>query len=160
MPDIAADVIKKFKMNYEIRVSNLIYKYLKMTVEYIGDEVKLHNQPMVELILKAFGTDHFKPVATPLLAGLELCSDDSTKLTDSTPYHQLFEGLMHLTNTVRLKIAFFVHYLARFMPSPTDTFWEAGKHILRYLKGAMNLGIRYSKGGDGIIGAFANADCG
>lgn len=88
-----------------------------MTREDSGDDIQLLNQPMAERVLNAFSMAHCKPIATLLPAGLDLSSDDGTKLTESTSYRQLVVELMHLDITVRPDVAFAVHYLHSAMDS-------------------------------------------
>ena len=50
---------------------------------------------------------------------------------------------MYLTAT-RPDIMYGVSLISRFMESPKDSHWQAGKRILRYVSGTRDLGIMYS----------------
>ena len=50
---------------------------------------------------------------------------------------------MYLTTT-RPDIMYGVSLISRFMESPKDSHWQAGKIILRYVSGTKDLGIMYS----------------
>ena len=50
---------------------------------------------------------------------------------------------MYLTAT-RPDIMYGVSLISRFMESPKDSHWQAGKRILRYVSGTKDLGIMYS----------------
>lgn len=90
--------------------------------------------------------------------GIDLPSSDGVSLTEPITYCQLVGASMHLANTVRLDIAFAVHYLARFMHYPSIYFWKAGNHILNFLKEIMTLRIRFFRGIRGIIKANSDAN--
>lgn len=51
---------------------------------------------------------------------------------------------MYLTAT-RPDIAYGVSLLSRFMECPKKSHWEAGKRILRYIRGTLSEGIFYQK---------------
>ena len=52
---------------------------------------------------------------------------------------------MYLAQCTRLDIAFAVNLLARFSFKPTRRHWNGIKHIFRYLRGTIDLGLYYSK---------------
>ena len=76
---------------------------------------------------------------------------------DATEYKQLVGSLLYLTAT-RLDPMYVVGLISRYMEKPTEMHLQAGKRILRYLKGTMELGIGYRKGCEGSFIAFAYSD--
>lgn len=74
-------------------------------------------------------------------------------------FKQLVGCLMYLTVT-RPDLMFSVCLLSRFMANPRVSHWLAGKRILRYLKGTIELGIFYrrNEGGDMRLMAFTDSD--
>ena len=52
---------------------------------------------------------------------------------------------MYLAQCTRPDIAFVVNLLARFSSEPTRRHWNGIKHIFRYLRGTIDLGLYYSK---------------
>ena len=67
---------------------------------------------------------------------------------DPTLYKQLIRSLMYLVNT-RPDICFAVNALSQFMVEPRRAHWTVGKHMLRYLRGTVEYGLRYARG-DGV----------
>ena len=64
---------------------------------------------------------------------------------------------MYLTNCTRLDIAFAVNMLARFSSSPTRRHWNGIKHLFRYLRGTVDLGLLYPRNTkQGLVG-YADA---
>ena len=94
-------------------------------------------------------------ISTPLEYGLRLTKEVQEVEVDQNLYRSLVGSLMYLTNT-RPDIIFAVSKISRFMESPKRSHWEAGKRILRYVKGTINHGIVYSKGNKGKLVGFCN----
>ncbi|XP_038704736.1 secreted RxLR effector protein 161-like [Tripterygium wilfordii] len=64
---------------------------------------------------------------------------------------------MYLKAT-RPDIAFSVSLISRYMENPTQLHLQAAKRILRYLKGTIDFGVLYSKGGGSNLIAYADSD--
>lgn len=150
--------IDNFSKEFEIRRSKSIDKFLGITIEDEGDQVRMHNEPMIIRMLKYFNMENSKPTGTPLPSNLDLEDNGSSPLPDQTPFRQIVGSLMHLANTVRPDISYSVNFLARYMHRPTDALWTACKHMLRYLKGTARLGLHFQSGGDLKMLAFSDSD--
>ena len=85
---------------------------------------------------------YYKVMDTPMALNLKLLSDASSELVDSMMYRQMIGSLMYLTNT-RPDICFVVNTLSQFLPDPIHVHLIAAKHIIRYLKGTIDYGIKY-----------------
>ena len=57
-------------------------------------------------------------------------------------HHQMIGSLMYLTNT-RPDICFVVNTLIQYLTDPRSVHLTATKHILRYLKGTIDYGLKY-----------------
>ncbi|KAL4567528.1 hypothetical protein LXL04_023115 [Taraxacum kok-saghyz] len=82
--------------------------------------------------------------------------DCKEKEVDPSLYRSLVGNLMYLTAT-RPNLAYFVSILSRFMESPKTSHWEAGKKILKYVKGTLNHGIVYTKTEDFRLVGFSDS---
>jgi hypothetical protein len=75
------------------------------------------------------------------------------------PYRGLVGSLLYCAVATRPDIAVAVSKLARVMADPGPKHYRQALHLLRYLKGTMDLGVRYSKGGvANVLTAFTDAD--
>ena len=83
-----------------------------------------------------------KPVDTPLPGGWRKGDATSEEVVDATVYRQLVGSLMYLVNT-RPDICYAVNQLSQAMVKPTNLFWKAGKHVLRYIRGTSGYGSWY-----------------
>eukprot|EP00253_Pinus_taeda_P005166 PITA_05166 len=107
-------------------------------------------------ILEKFNMHGCKPVDTPLPGGWR--KDDATLgEVDATVYRQLVGSLIYLVNT-RPDICYVVNQLSQAMVKPTNLFWKARKHVLRYLRGTSGYGLWYRQEDEVKLCGFTDAD--
>ena len=78
-------------------------------------------------------------MTTPMASNLNLLSDASSEVIDSTMYHQMIGSLMYLMN-MRPDICFVVNTLSQFLTDPRHVHLIAAKNIMRYRKGTVIMG--------------------
>ena len=81
-------------------------------------------------------------MTTPMALNLKLLSDASSNSVDATMYCQMIGSLMYLMNT-RPDIFSAVNTLSQFLTDLRNVHLIAVKHILRYLKGIVDYGLKY-----------------
>ena len=120
----------------------------------------ISQQRYLESVLQRYGMENCRPISTPLEPGkhfFKLSDDDEA--FDKGIYQQAIGCLTYLSTVTRPDIAAAVGILSRFMASPTKDHWIAIKRILRYLKGTLNYGLKFSEDKDDIqVIGFADAD--
>ena len=94
----------------------------------------------VDDILKRFGMDECKAVASPVDVSFRLVASDIVNKV-SVPFREDVGALMHLTTATRPDIAYAVSYVSRFMENPQEEHWVAVKRIFRYLRGTKAHGM-------------------
>ena len=95
-------------------------------------------------------------MATPMDFNLKLLADDSSDLVDTTHYRQIIGSLMYLSNS-RPDICFAVNTLSQYLVQ----IWVhlvAAKHVMRYLKGNIDLGLYYDGSHDYRLYGYTDAD--
>ena len=98
-----------------------------------------------------------KAMATPMDCNLKLLDDDSSELVDATHYRQIIGSLMYLTNT-RPNICFDVNTLSQYLVQPRWVHLVAAKHVMRYLKGIIDLGLYYDGSHDYRLYGYTDSD--
>jgi hypothetical protein len=83
-----------------------------------------------------------------MITNLKKLSTLDSELLDPTFYRQLIDLLIYLVNTT-LDICFVVNTLSQYMVEPRHVHWIAVKHVLKYLCGTVEYGLRYVRG-DGV----------
>jgi hypothetical protein len=89
-----------------------------------------------------------KPMATPMIANLKKVVTSDSELVDPGIYKQLIGSLMYLVNTMPY-ICFVLNTLIQFTVELRQVHWIIKKHVLMYLRGKMEYGLRYLEG-DGV----------
>ena len=93
-------------------------------------------------ILKRFRMLDYKEITTPMQSNLKILSDASFKMVDAMMYHQMMGSLMYLKN-MRPVILFAVNTLSQFLTYLRHVHLIVANHILRYLKGTVDYGLKY-----------------
>ena len=86
----------------------------------------------------------WKAMTTPMELNMKLLSDASSDSVDATMYRQMIGSLMYLMNT-RPDICFAMNTLSQFLKNLRHVYLIAAKHILRYLKGIVDYGLKYEE---------------
>jgi hypothetical protein len=109
-------------------------------------------------ILKRFGMMDCKSLTTPMTTNPKLLCDTSLEIVDATLYMQMIGSLMYLTNT-RPNICFAVNTLSPYMVEPRHVHLIATKHVMRYLKGTIEYGIKYDADCEFRLHGCSDSDC-
>ena len=78
-----------------------------------------------------------------MASNLKLLCDALFETVDAMMYRQMISSLMYLMNT-RLDICFAVNTLSQLLTDSRHVHPIAAKHVLRYLKGTVDYGIKYN----------------
>jgi hypothetical protein len=106
-------------------------------------------------VLRRFGMMESNSVGSPIVPGFKISRNEDENTVDETYYKQLVGSLMYLTAT-RPDMMFVL--ISRYMTRPMEIHLQAAKRALRYLKGIVNYGIHYKRGGEGELLAFTDSD--
>ncbi|SGY12439.1 BQ5605_C011g06508 [Microbotryum silenes-dioicae] len=159
-------VLCQLKARFEARSTDKASFFLGQSIRCEGKMgAAIVNQGhFVDAILEEHHMANASPRPTPLAAPSTLRNRaDSGFDPASIPYRAIVGKLLYLSGTTRPDIAFAISKAARFCNDFTAEHWEALKHILRYLVGTRNFGIRYQKSFQpmsAILEGFVDADHG
>lgn len=84
-----------------------------------------------------------KPVNTPIASGVKLNVTNSEGINDLVPYRELVGGIMYLALGTKSDIAHAVSVLSQFNCIHEKKHWTAAKHVLRYLRGTIDLTLQF-----------------
>ncbi|KAL6339597.1 hypothetical protein AAG906_034682 [Vitis piasezkii] len=82
---------------------------------------------------------------------------DGAKKVDEGLYRNIIGCLMYLTTT-RPDIMFPVSLLSRYMHCASGLHYKAAKRVLRYVKGTLDLGIKFEKKDKLVLHGFVDSD--
>ena len=121
---------------------------LGLQIEHFFTGVLVHQSTYTKKILKHFCMDKAHPLTSPMVVrSLDVkkdpfhpCQKVEELLSLGVPYLSAIGTLMYLANCIRPDIAFPVNLLARYNSTPTQRHWNCIKHILRYIRGTIDMG--------------------
>ena len=87
---------------------------------------------------------------------LKLLCDETSELVDMTHYGKIIGSLMYLVNT-RTDICFAVNTLIEYLVKPRWVRLISVKHVMRYLKGTIDLGLYYVRDHDHNLYGYTNS---
>ena len=96
-------------------------------------------------------------MTTLMTRNVKLLNDDTSEAVDATLYRQIIGSLMYLTNT-RPDICFVVNTLSQYMVNPKHIHQVGEKHVMRYLKGTLDYGLRDASNDEIILHGFIDSD--
>ena len=98
-------------------------------------------------------------MSVPMTTNLtKLCDlDTSSQSVDSTLYRQLIGSLMYLSHT-RPDIYYTVNALSQFMSDPKHIHLVVAKHVLRYVRGTITYGLKYTSSSGVLLVGYADLD--
>ena len=100
-----------------------------------------------------------KSISTPMISNLKKLQDQvtGTDPKDTTLYRQIIGSLMYLVHT-RPDICYAVNVLSQFMCELKHIHMVVVKHILRYVRGTIAYGLRYTSSGGVMLHRFTDSD--
>ena len=121
--------------------------------------LKIHQKQYILNMLKKYSLFDAKIITTPADIIVKLKKDDGvSKNVNSVVYQSMVGSLLYATIATRPDIAQAVGMVSKFCSKPTEAHLTAVKRILRYLKGTLNLAIKYQKSEDKILVGYSDAD--
>ena len=117
---------------------------LGVNIHHSENGIWIGQRNYTENVLKKFNMDKCKSVSTPVDTTAKLTQTDGNKSVDEQIYQSAVGSLLYLSLWTRPDIAFAVSSVARFCWKPEKEHWTAGKRIMRYLNGTINLGLLYT----------------
>ena len=138
---------KSMMLEFDITDLGKMRYFLGIEVMQRSDDIFINQKKYTQEVLERFSMDKCNPVHNPMVPGFELMKNGDGVRVDSTFYKKIVGSLMYLTAT-RPDVMFVVSLISRFVDCPTELHLQSAKRILRYLKGTIDFGVFYKKGGN------------
>ena len=87
-----------------------------------------------------------------------LAALDGDELIDATPFQSLIGHFMWFANQIRPDILNAVRVLARYCNAPTMRHWKVALHVLLYVRGTVDFGVTFQRGGNLDLVFYVDAD--
>ncbi|XP_021740415.1 uncharacterized protein LOC110706771 [Chenopodium quinoa] len=122
-------------------------------------KAKLGQRKYILDLLRDQNMENCVPAPFLMSKGLQLSKDDGELLSDLEVYRRLIGKLLYL-NMTRPDISYVVQQLSQFLCELRLPHFDAAIHILKYLKGTLNLGLFYPANSIFILTTYSDADWG
>ena len=123
-----------------------VYLGNKISVNQEKLTVDLNQSEYVQELLERFNMSDSLPTSTPIVHRLsEANGGEKLSPLEHEQYRNMVGSMLYLACWSRPDIAFAVSELSRFVSSPGQNHMKAVKHLLRYLKGTQDLGLKFAK---------------
>jgi len=149
---------REMASEFEMKDLGLMHYFLGLEVWQKPGEIFLSQGKYVVKILERFGMVDCKPITTLIELDFKKLSGSVVRpvLRNATEYRQLVRALMFLVNS-RPYICFAINTLSQHMVEPHHSHWIDAKNLLRYLRGTITHGLRYTAGDVRLLG-YTDAD--
>jgi hypothetical protein len=148
---------KELASEFDMKYLGLMHYYLGLEVWQKHGEVFLGQGKYEIKILQKFDMMDCKSMDTPMNVDIRKVKVPDSDPVDPSLYRQLIGSLMYLVNT-RPDIFFVINALSQFQVEPRKEHWIAAKHVLRYIRGTINYGLRYTTYSDIQLHRFTDSD--
>ena len=111
-----------------------------------GQSIKMSQTLYIDKVLSKFEMADCKPKPTPCAIGTAQPIEETTdSLSDPRLYRAIVGSLIYVMTGTRPDLCYAVTKLSQKMANPTHTDIIKAKHVLRYLKGTKEHGLRFQK---------------
>ena len=139
-------VIKELSLKFTVKDLGPIKTYLGIDIIQEKDSIILNQKEYIEKVLKRFNSYELNPNSILMNPKFNReSSKETAKIEDIKWYQSVIGSLLYASLFTRPDITFTVNTLGRYVSNPNLEHILAIKKILRYLKGTLNYGIKYSK---------------
>ena len=131
--------------------------FLGMQVQQKQNEIFVCQEKYAKEVLKKFNMEECRPTATPMNQKEKFCREDGAEKVDERLYRSLIGCLMYLTVTGP-DIMHAVSLLSRYMHCASEIHFQGAKRILRYVKGTVDYGIKFSQVKNFSLHGYSDSD--
>ena len=160
-PETIKKIKESFAAHFKIKDLGKLHYCLGISIQH--DEEKgslwMDQRQYIQSLLKRYGLSQAKTATTPADINVKLVKNDGvSKPVNPLNYQSMVGSLLYAAITTRPDIAQAVGAVSKFNSCPTEAHLTAVKRIFRYLKGTIDLCIKYERSADNRLVGFSDAD--
>ena len=118
--------------------------------------IEMKQTRYLETVLQRLGMENCKPRANPCETNLRVY--ESEEPYDTHSYREAVGSLVYAMVTTRPDLCFVVSKLSQKLANPTTGDWQMLKHVMQYVKGTTDLGLRFKRTPNLKLIGYADAD--
>lgn len=159
-PEETEKVKESLEKKFRMKDMGRLHYCLGISVVQDDDRkcIWLHQKQYILNMLSRYGMSEANPAPTPADVNVKLVKNDGvSKEVDPVMYQSMVGSLLYAAMATRPDIAHAVGVVSKFNSNPTEAHLTAVKRILRYLKGTIDLALRFNDEPGSLIG-YSDAD--
>ncbi|UYV61245.1 hypothetical protein LAZ67_1004081 [Cordylochernes scorpioides] len=147
------------KLRQHLEIKDVTCKGMFLGIKIIQDKegISLQQSHYVQQILQKYGMENCKEVPTPGSKEINLDNHIEDDNCDQHTYQEALGMLMFLAVNTRPDIAYITSKLSQYSRQPKQMHWTAIKRVMRYLRGTIDLGVKFERGKTGILKSYTDA---
>ncbi|UYV60557.1 hypothetical protein LAZ67_1001510 [Cordylochernes scorpioides] len=147
------------KLRHHLEIKDVTCKGMFLGIKIIQDKegISLQQSHYVQQILQKYGMENCKEVPTPGSKEINLDNHIEDDNCDQHTYQEALGMLMFLAVNTRPDIAYITSKFSQYSRQPKQIHWTAIKRVMRYLRGTIDLGVKFERGKTGILKSYADA---
>ncbi|UYV74843.1 hypothetical protein LAZ67_12001291 [Cordylochernes scorpioides] len=147
------------KLRHHLEIKDVTCKGMFLGIKIIQDKegISLQQSHYVQQILQKYGMETCKEVPTPGSKEINLDNHIEDNNCDQHTYQEALGMLMFLAVNTRPDIAYITSKLSQYSRQPKQMHWTAIKRVMRYLRGTIDLGVKFERGKTGILKSYTDA---
>ena len=154
---VKENLCKKFKMKDLGKLS----WFLGTNFKCEANGIEMSQTQYIDKILSKFEMADCKPKSTPCALGVEKSHEESRELDNPGVYRAIVGSLIYVMTGTRPDLCYTVTKLSQAMSKPTQSDLNMAKHVLRYLKGSREQGLKFVKSETNLkLAGFSDSDWG
>jgi Reverse transcriptase (RNA-dependent DNA polymerase) len=127
---------------FEMSMMGELNYFLGLQIKQRPEGTFVNQEKYAKELMKKFGVEDSNTSKTPMTTNINLDADESGKPMNISQYRAMISSLLYLTAS-QPDIMFSVCLCARFQSNPKESYLKVVKHILKYIKGTLCLGLWY-----------------
>ncbi|UYV77658.1 hypothetical protein LAZ67_15001840 [Cordylochernes scorpioides] len=146
-------------LRHHLEIKDVTCKGMFLGIKIIQDKegISLQQSHYVQQILQKYGMENCKEVPTPGTKEINLDKHIEDDNCDQHTYQEALGMLMFLAVNTRPDIAYITSKLSQYSIQPKQMHWTAIKRVMRYLRGTIDLGVKFERGKTGILKSYTDA---
>ncbi|UYV80244.1 K02A2.6-like [Cordylochernes scorpioides] len=147
------------KLRHHLEIKDVTCKGMFLGIKIIQDKegISLQQSHYVQQILQKYGMENCKEVPTPGSKEINLDNHIEDDNCEQHTYQEALGMLMFLAVNTRPDIAYNTSKLSQYSRQPKQMHWTAIKRVMRYLRGTIDLGVKFERGKTGILKSYTDA---
>ncbi|UYV77880.1 hypothetical protein LAZ67_15002657 [Cordylochernes scorpioides] len=147
------------KLRHHLEIKDVTCKGMFLGIKIIQDKegISLQQSHYVQQILQKYGMENCKEVPTPGSKEINLDNHIEDDNCEQHTYQEALGMLMFLAVNTRPDIAYITSKLSQYSKQPKQMHWTAIKRVMRYLRGTIDLGVKFERGKTGILKSYTDA---